>query len=200
MKKELQKITSNKNNTDLEDLKYKLNLCEQRARECNIEIFGIPEKKHEKLPNIILCITALLGIQLSASDIISAVRVPPKDKSNKLPKPIVAKMTSLLIRDQIISEIRKRKGCTCEEIGFTGNKSKIYINEHLTADNKQLFKLTRESCDKLGFLRPWVRNGKIYMRKSENSPAVIIRNITCLNQQTQTINAGGKDSGCSGSS
>ncbi|KAJ2950173.1 hypothetical protein O0L34_g11531 [Tuta absoluta] len=198
IKKDVQKATLNKNNADIEDLKCKLNLCEQRARECNIEIFGIPEKNHEKLPNIILCITTLLGIQLSASDIVSAVRVPPKDKNNKLPKPIVAKMSSSLVRDQIISGIRKRKGSTCDEIGFTGNKSKIYINEHLTAENKHLFKLTRESCETLGFLRPWVRNGKIYMRKSEHGPAVIIQTKASLNQHVQVKTAAGKESRSSG--
>ena len=53
----------------------------------------------------------------------------------------------------------------------------IYISESLSPANKQLFKscLSFKKDKKFKFI--WTHNGRIYLRKSENSPANV---ITCL--------------------
>lgn len=170
------------NNNPIDDLVDKINILEQRARSKNIEIFGIPETKSENLPNIVTSLAKKLNIDIKTDNIEFAVRVQQKIRTPGIPKPIIAKLGDALARDRLISAIRKQKGLTSEDLGFKGNltKGKIFVNEHLTPANKQLFKSARTACATAGFLYVWVRNGRVYVRRGDNTPAIHIRNAADL--------------------
>lgn len=168
---------------EVETYKYRLlnverylNTQQQRDRLCNIEISGIPEKKNEDLPQLLLSICTALDVQAVKQDITNIYRVPQKITNTKLPKNIVARMSSQLIKDTIISAIRKKKGLTSADLGLKTSKDpfKIYVNEHLTPFNKTLLKKTREAAASAAFQHVWVRNGKIFVRKNDTSSSLNI--------------------------
>ncbi|XP_028178552.1 uncharacterized protein LOC114365991 [Ostrinia furnacalis] len=159
------------------DLQFELNTHQQRERLANLEITGLPQKTNEDLRDYLLKISNIAKCQLALEDIISINRVEPRSKLLDKPKVIVAKLRSTLIRDSIISGIRRNRGLTTVDIGLPGEPRQIYVNEHLTPLNKMLFGKAREATKKNGYRYVWVKYGKIFTRKDDTHPPVHIRTI-----------------------
>ena len=68
--------------------------------------------------------------------------------------------------------IRAKKVVSNRDYAFRGNA--IYINEHLTSLNKQLFRDAKAKKRTLGYKYLWTRNGKIFIRKTDTSQAIAI--------------------------
>ncbi|CAG5036069.1 unnamed protein product [Parnassius apollo] len=102
-----------------ESLRNEYNFMQQRDRAMNIEISQIPEKKNEIVSDYVIAIGKYTGIVISAEDLIYAHRVKSRDSDNKSPKNIVVQLKSILLRDSIISAVRKKKGLTTIDIGIT---------------------------------------------------------------------------------
>lgn len=69
-------------------------------------------------------------------------------ESNK-PKNIVVKLASRVLRYKVLSFYRLSINVTSDLIGMSGTPCKVYINEHLTLFNKNLFRASREMAKKL---------------------------------------------------
>jgi len=59
---------------------------------------------------------------------------------------------------------------------------KLFINENLTLERKRLLWQTKERAKAMHFKFVWTMNGKIYLRKDEQSESFIIQNETDLNK------------------
>jgi archaellum component FlaC len=160
-------------NSRFSNLERDFNNQQQRERLHNIEIAGIPEKKNEDLPQLLLSICGVLEVQLTKKDIIGIHRVPQHITNSKVPKNIVAKLSNQLFKDSIISAMRKKKILTTTDLGLTSSDvpKKIYVNEHLTPFYKMLHKKTRDAASGAAYQYVWIRNGKIFVRKNNTSPA-----------------------------
>lgn len=164
----------------IDNLHSELNTLQQRERKQNLEIMGVPEKTNEDLCNYLINIAKHAEIQLSSQDVEFITRVQPYTKVPGRPKTIIAKLKSNSLRDCILSGIRKKKGITTQDIGISGDIIKIFVNEHLTPSNKLLFKNTREKAASAHYLKPWVRDGKIFVRKNDTSQSFCIRDHSYL--------------------
>ncbi|KAI5633225.1 hypothetical protein NE865_14035 [Phthorimaea operculella] len=160
--------------SDLENLQNTLNDVEQRARLHNLEIFGIPEKNTENLVNIVSKIGAALNVTVKSEDLEYVTRIQSRSKNAGLPKTVIVKFKSLILRDNFLSAARKKRGLTSSDIQIPGEAKNVFINEHLTAKNKALLKKVRAVCKDLGFQSVWTRNAKIYIRKHPKVPAIRI--------------------------
>ncbi|KAL4721721.1 hypothetical protein ACJJTC_001702, partial [Scirpophaga incertulas] len=112
-----------------------INSNEQRDRQLNVEVVGIPEDKNEDLMRYIADICKYIGVNIIPGD----------------PKP-------------------------------------IYINEHLTPYNKQLLKKCKEIAMKKEYKYVWTKNGRIYIRKNDTSPAIQIHEEEDLRKKTGLVN------------
>ncbi|CAG4933062.1 unnamed protein product [Parnassius apollo] len=70
----------------LEVMETTLAAMEQQARDCNIEISNLPERRGENLVTVIINIGVLINQQIQPSDIILAHRVPHVGENDKRPK------------------------------------------------------------------------------------------------------------------
>lgn len=156
-------------------LEKKISTLEQQARQCNAEISNLPEKKSENLLNIFESLSRLVDYSIKKSDIISIHRVPHADVKSTRPKNIIVKFTSRIMRDNFLSAYRGKKGLTSETLGVSGPAHKIYCNEHLTLENKTLFRKCREAASQKNIKYVWVKHGTILTRKSDTSPVIAIK-------------------------
>lgn len=187
IKSEVAKIHSLEENTHMlqnkvEDLQFELNAQQQRDRNTNLEITGIPHKANEDLKDYLLKVSVIAKIQLAPHDIISINRVEPRTRHPGKPKVIVAKLASTLLRDSIISGIRRNRGLTTIDIGLAGEPRQIYVNEHLTPLNKMLYGKAREAAKKNGYRYVWVKYGRIFARKDDTHPPLYIRTTEDVNK------------------
>lgn len=169
--------------SEIDDLRSELNYLQQRERQCNLEIAGIPELAHENLNAYLISIALYSGLQLSSHDVDHITRIQTRTKIPGRPKLIIAKLKSRLLRDSIISGIRKKKGVTTSNIDIPGETKQIYINEHLTPLNKLLYKNTRDKTKAAKYQHVWVRDGKVFVRKDDSSPALLIRDLIDLKKK-----------------
>ena len=67
------------------------------------------------------------------------------------------------------------------------NSKYLYINDQLTFNNRQLLWLAKTKAKECNWKFVWVRNGKIFARKNENSSLNIINNAADIESITLTI-------------
>lgn len=168
-------------NVDFADLKKtlctiqnELHQQHQRDRKLNLEITGVPERKSENLNEIIISIAKHAGVSISLQDIDHVNRVQPRQPSKDRPKAIVVKLTTRITKDSIIAGIRKTQGISTNDIGLPGDAKPIFVNEHLTVANKLLLKSCKAIAAVKSFEYVWVKNCRIYMRKTDEAPLIPI--------------------------
>lgn len=151
-----------------------INSNDQRDRLLNLEFVGIPESKEENLKDITIKIAQAANVSINVSDIVQANRISPRVKIQGRPRTVVVKFQSRLIKENIFSGARKNRIST-KSIDLPGNPSPIFVNEHLTPYNKILLKKLKDFAKNKEIQYVWTKNGRLYMRKNNLSPAVQIQ-------------------------
>jgi hypothetical protein len=107
-------------------------------------------------------------------------RVAKMNSDSNRPRSVVVKLRSARCRDSLIAAVQtyNRKNSNerlnTEVVGIGGEKKLIFVSEHLSPDKKSLHAATRLKAKELSYKFVWVRNGKIFVRKSENAQARLI--------------------------
>lgn len=168
-------VVCQKENSELKsevvDMQYKLNEMEQYSRNYNIEIKGVPEARNENVYDIVNKISEQLGCNNVAADIELCHRVPSNKRSPNAPPNIIVKFFARRSKERIMDGKKQKGELLANEIGFANSNSKIYVNEHLTSVNKNLFWLAR-NAKSMGFKFVWTKNGRIFLRKDETSRTI----------------------------
>ncbi|XP_063358618.1 uncharacterized protein LOC134648065 [Cydia amplana] len=155
---------------------------QQRDRLHNLEISGIPENRAENLNGVITNIAKIAGVDITSANILHVNRVQPRVEAAGRPRNIVVQLNSQIIKDSILSGIRRRKGITSTDIGMPGEAAIIYVNEHLIPFYKQLRKETKDAANAASYKYVWVRNCKIFARKSDKSPIIFVKDANDINK------------------
>lgn len=179
-------ISSLKNTVD--HLHQQLATQQQVGLRKALEISGVAETNGENLSHILITASKKIGVELSESDIDEVARVGPKSpktaknhSQNQTPRPIVAKLTRKLKRDELIKSAKSRR-LTSEHL-VDGQITPVFFNERLTKENRQLFRDARVRTKEYEFRYCWVRNGGVYVRKADSKPATRIFDVLDLDQK-----------------
>lgn len=159
-----------------EELERRVSELEQYSRKNNIEVKGIPCTKGESCLAIIQEIGNKIECPINESDIDIVHRVPSSSDA----KHIIARFCSRAKKADFVSKARKARLQT-SNIGFPANDaSPLYVNEHLTQENKRLFakSLSLKRENNWQFL--WTDDCVIKARKTTDSKVFRIRNETDL--------------------
>lgn len=144
---------------------------EQRDRLNNVEIKGIPIKKNENLIEIVCQLGDIVGQPVSPSDINFVTRA----RSSADVKPIIVGFLGRYIKGNFVASARATKNLTAEKLGFLKVESKIYVNDHLTSENKQLLTKVKKLAAEKNYKYTWVQNCRILIRKNDTSPIILIQ-------------------------
>ncbi|XP_045777000.1 uncharacterized protein LOC123875295 [Maniola jurtina] len=185
--KDLQKENINLINT-VQDLTTRLNVMEQHNRSSNLEFQCVPEHKNENLISIITQISKVISCDLKQNDIHHCTRVAKTNKDDNRPRSIVVKLASPRLRDTFLANTIKfnkanpNDKINTSHIGMGGNKAPIYVAEHLSPTNKKLHAAARLASKEKGYKFVWVKQGRVFMRKAENTDYVYVKNLDILNK------------------
>lgn len=131
----------------------------QYQRKYNLEIQGIPEKEDEDLKDIITDLADELDVEIDSGDI----DIVHRQRSKTVPKPILVKFKCYDDKKSLYDarwKLKNYKGSA-----RMNGADKIYINEHLTPERKQLYAETRKQAKKNGWFNTSTKDGKIFVRK-----------------------------------
>lgn len=157
-------------------LENKIDSMEQQARLYNIEIANLPERRNEDLLGIIENIGFVIKHPINRSDIVSAHRVPHFDKKSPSPKNLIVRFTTKIMRDNFLAAARANKNLKSDRLSINGTPHNVYVNEHLTVKNKQLFRQCREKANNCNYKYVWIKRGTVLVRQSDNSPIFAVHN------------------------
>ena len=159
------------------ELKERMSDLEQYQRRANIEIAGLPETDREDPYGLVVAAAKAVGVTLAPDDIDVCHRVPTKGKG---PKPLICRLRRTKTRDEILDKARPLRGIPVATIipalaqaaPTSGQPAKAYIGEHLTPELKHLYYLARKKKDDAGWKYAWIRGGRIFLRKEDQSTVV----------------------------
>ncbi|KOB65231.1 Zinc finger DNA binding protein [Operophtera brumata] len=176
--------------TTVKDINNRLSVMEQHSRISNIEIQCIPEHKTENLVNVVAQIARITGSKLEERDIHKCTRIAKINPENKRPRSVVIKFSSPRVRDSFMAGViqfnkkNRNDKLNTSHIGIVGEKKPVYVVDHLTPVMKKIHAAAREVARKLQYKFVWIKNGRVFMRKSETSEHIIIRDLCQLDLLT----------------
>lgn len=154
-------------NKELRDIQKQMIELKQYGRRNNIELKGVPSSKNEDLHKVLQDAAASLQVSISSNDIDVVHRVPTRGDG---PANIIVRFVSRRMRDRILHAAKKTRLNTTM-LGFEDNEP-VFVNEHLCPENKILLGKAIKTKREKNWKFTWVSEGKILMRKTENSKAV----------------------------
>lgn len=158
----------------LRKLEIMLDDRDQTNRSANVQISNIPIVTNENLMKIWESLLRKLGLEPSSVTVNNIHRVQAADPTKI--KPIIVYLGNPTSVQQILKAARTVRP-KCGDVGLPGDAA-IYINEHLTVVRKALFYKAKLFRDDKGYKYLWTRNGKIFLKKSDNSKAILINMYT----------------------
>ena len=153
-------------------LEEELNEKNQWMRANNVEIKGVPLKDKENLLDIVAKIGSKIQYPIQKHQINFVARVPSKDDRMK---PIIVSFLNRYVKEDFVAAARSIRSLYPEDINLRGT-NKIYVNDHLTIQNKLLLSKAKSLKKEKEFEFVWVKNSKIFARKNPQSKIIIIKN------------------------
>lgn len=169
------------------NLEKRVSSMELSSRTSSVEIRNIPATENETssdLYNLVSATGRALNIEIHKSQIRDVYRLPSKPGKNQ---PIIAEFCTVPMKMDLLNSARihnKNRSAAeklnTEMIGLKGKSSPIYVSEFLPGATRKLFYLAREFARTSDYKFCWAVNGKIYLRKSENSSAIRVESEEAL--------------------
>lgn len=174
--KEVQELKKSKDDIailqrQVSDLRSMAREQDQRARMNNMEIKGVPMTNSENLFTLVSKIGNIIQCPISKDQINYIARVP--SRGNKTIKSIVVSVHNRYQKDDFVAAAKKLT-ITAADLGLQG-ATRVFINDHLTVDNKILLNKAKALAKEKNFAFTWVKGSKIFMRRNPTSPIMAIK-------------------------
>lgn len=170
------------------DLNNRIDYLEQYSRSKNIEIQCVPETTNENLINMVMQLGRTIGSHINETHILNCTRVAKIRRDVNRPRSIVVEMSTSRLRDEFLTcALKYNKHNSGQKLnssllGITGNSVPIYISEHLSPSNKALHAAVRIKAKEHKYKFVWIRNGRIFARKNEESQFLWIKDTRGLDK------------------
>ncbi|KAL4714417.1 hypothetical protein ACJJTC_017712 [Scirpophaga incertulas] len=153
------------------------------SRKANFELRNVPKKEKEvkeDLIDMVVCLSEKINCIISKGEIKDIYRVRSK-KSDQKNSSVIVETTSALIKNDILKmaksfNLRSGSKLCARHLGYKSNEdTPVFLSEHLTARASRLHYLARDLAKSKGYKFCWTAYGKVYVRKSEQSPIILIK-------------------------
>lgn len=175
--------------SDISALNSRLLSIETMSRSHNIEIQAVPESKSENLLTLMKNLCNTIGMTLDDGHIVACRRVAKMDTKSVRPRNILVTLASPRLRDSFLSLARrynKTKAKTpidmlnCSHLGIADKNSRIFVTEHISPQCKILYSEARRIAKEKNYTFVWVKYGRIFVRKDEQSSPIHIKTLEHL--------------------
>lgn len=174
MESQLKSIKEEKNG-----LSSQVDFLERNLKGKNLEISGVPFTKNEKVIDLAVKVVTNIDSKIKEGDIEYARRLMKKDRNGATKYgPILVRFKNIDQRNYLFKNKKYLAQAKLQDV-INGDE-KVFINENLTPQNKKVFYHANCFKKQHNWRYVWTSNGIVFLRKTENSDAVTIRNIVDL--------------------
>lgn len=176
---------------------YEPRLCklERQSLLNELIVTGVPIEKRKNLDDVVADICEALQVDLRQSDFSSIFRLPSKKTANQNadnkaapPSPIILRFNYSWAKDCFLNAYFKKKTLNLKDIGFKTAK-RIYVNESLTTQNRQIFRQALLAKNANQIHRCFTRQGLVYIEATSSSKSVRITNKNDLEKFLHNTNS-----------
>lgn len=101
-------------------------------------------------------------------------------RSNRSSVSIVVALSSSTVREAVFRNMRSRRDLMTADVFGANFPGKIYIHELLPSDVYALLRQTKAEARRLNYKYTWSKNGSIFVKKSDGTPPITIKNAEDL--------------------
>ena len=175
------------------ELSAALDVFTQYSYGFNIKLLDVPEidpsAKESSLDTSNLCVKIFnaMGAHVSLSDIDIAHRVPARNSLADKPKPIICKFVRRLAREEVMSLRRRIKDVDPSVVSLDAEAdfSNAHIVDHLPPKTQELYAAAKKFKTRHQYAFCWSKNANIFLRRSEDSRVIKVRDLSFLHRLTQ---------------
>lgn len=159
-------------------LEDKVETLERNSRSACFEIHNISTNKTETkddLVNLLVKTSTVLKSPIQPCEIRNIFRAKSKSESTR---PVIVELNSVLSKERVLRAAKKFNSenksnkLNSKHLGLEGLEKPVYISENLTPKARRLFFRARELKRSKAYLFCWTSNGNVFIRKSEDDPAI----------------------------
>lgn len=162
LKKRVTNLEKSGAGAEIDQLKQKVHDLERRNRKQNLEIHGIPSNANEDLMAKLNELAGQLDVpDLTLDQVVVAHRLA--SRPDKTPG-IIVRFASQATRDLWLDK----------RANLNRARSKVYISENLTQQEKSLLWETKEWAKAKRYQFVWYRNGKVFVREKDGARSYLI--------------------------
>ena len=160
-------------------LESEINSIQQYLRVNNLEIVGLPQRNNGESEETLLinAFNELEGLEKIVTPEDIDISHPLKSNRRDGKSVHVVRFISRKTKSMILNA---KKQETNKQFKFRNND--VFINEHLSKQNRSLFASSQEKKTALKYKYCWTRGGSILMRKTDDSPSITITSEDDLNK------------------
>jgi len=156
-------------------LETRLNETEQYGRRNNIEIAGISENvEDQELEECVMSIASYLDCEVEPNDIEACHRLP-KGKNSITPKRVIVRFTNRKFAEKMKLNARNLKNVDRSTFRFAPGK--LFINENLTKENRNIWYKCRKLHKSGKINRYQTSEGVVKIKLTERSPWLKMKHL-----------------------
>lgn len=166
------------NSGQIYELQSTLEEVNRKLRERSVEIRNIPYTRDENKTEVVKRIYKCLSLDFSDDLVTDVSRVSTKDKNNK---PLIVEMNTAQSKAQFMGSLKnynkthRNNPLGTNKLGFAGNDTPVYASDYLTPHAAKLYYLARNLKRHHNYKYCWSSNGKIYVKKHDDSSAILLK-------------------------
>lgn len=151
---------------------------QQQQLNAHLTFHGITYKANENIENIIIDTVKALNTQITNNDIKNIRRMNTTTKKPNIAPIVVVEFNTSITKQNIQHKYKENGPIMVKQVfPSTSNETgKIYINEYLTNQTKNLYTEAKQLKNKCNFQYVWVKNGRIFAREKPGSDVIKIFN------------------------
>lgn len=161
-------------------LKKRVNSGEQYSRSNCLDIQGVPESRSENILEVVTKVAQVVGFTLEPSMVDAVHRLAPNVKKPDTPRGIILKFCRRIDMEDMRRKAIKKKGFSASNLGLSSERT-VFVNLAMTRETRILWAAVRKFKEDNHYRFAWITSsGKIYLRKAERGPAILIEDETDL--------------------
>lgn len=171
----------------LADLQQAVDTGNQYSRSNCLEISGVPEIKNEDIMAVVRSVAKALNFELKDRMVDAVHRLAKNTQYPEAPRGIILKFCRRIDMEAMRSRTRVKNGFSAAELGLN-SESKIYVNLSMTRHTRLLWSDVRAFKHQFGYKYAWITSaGKVFLRRTDNSRAILINGKLDLEKLTGPI-------------
>ncbi|CAH0406817.1 unnamed protein product [Chilo suppressalis] len=195
LKKKIEKLEqqSTKDREYINILEDKIEDLQRAHRKTNLEIKNMPKLPNENLVNMVKELGKTIKCDVNENDIKDIYRVPSKKSDKSENTPIIVELSSKMLKTEILRMTKVfnrtyKEKLRAKHLGATkSEETAVFISEQLTAKGARLFFLARDAARTQSYKYCWTSYGRVYLRKEDNSPIIILKDESQIHNLTLMI-------------